>query len=186
MNTEIHNCENLLDKPPSFFFQEGILKGKNILILGESLARNGWVESGKAFYTSEGKLVPTGKRLNEELAVVDLRLEDCAFTEIAKCYIGTNRKILASCGLKSKDHLMIQIKTYKPKLIISLGVVTKDVLQKVFGAELKMGEMSHIKIQDINVMLLPLYHPSPANPYGHAKNMTIIKESEKEIKQLSL
>ena len=184
MHEEIHNCDNLANKPASFFFQEGIGRGKDILILGESLARNGWVQSGKAFYTPEGKLVPTGRKLNEELAIIGLKLEECAFTEIAKCFIGKNRKVLASCGMKSKDHLLLQLRTCKPKIVMSLGVVTKDALQQVFGVEFEMGTPKQIEADGGSFTLLPLYHPSPASPYGHGKNMAIMTEFKTKYKNI--
>lgn len=181
---EIHNCDCIQTKPPSFFFQKGVGVSCKILILGESLAQNGWVESGKAFYTTEGKIVPTGKRLNEELAILKLRFEECAFTEIAKCYLGNNRKLLKSCGLRSGEHLFSQLKTYKINLIISLGVITKDILEELFNTKLQIGEISHIAHRDKKFSILPLYHPSPASPFGHGKNLTIISSKASQIKKI--
>ena len=128
--------------------------------------------------------MPTGKRLNEELAILNLTLEKCAFTEIAKCYIGNNRKILKSCGLRCGQHLFSQLITYKIKLIISLGVITKDILENLFDTELPIGEVSYITHRNKQLSILPLYHPSPANPYGHRKNLAIISNKEKEIRQI--
>ena len=181
MDQEIHNCHEIGTKPISFFFQEGSgNNGKKVLILGESLAKNGWVESGKAFYTKEGKMVPTGKRLNDELALLNIKLEDCAFTEIAKCYIGKNRKQLSVCGSLCTDHFMQQVYHYRPSLIVSLGVVTKDLLNSAFGIELMMGEITEVAYKNREYKVLPLYHPSPANPFGHVKNIKII-EANRDI-----
>lgn len=181
---EIHNCDVIENKPTSFFFQEGKGVGGQVLILGESLARNGWVESGKAFYTTEGKIVPTGKRLNEELKILNLCFEDCAFTEIAKCYIGNNRKILKSCGLKSGGHFVSQLKAYRIKVILSLGVITKDILEEIFQTELPMGEINQINIDSKKVYILPLYHPSPANPHGHRKNLEIFARQKGQLERM--
>ena len=63
---EIHNCQEINDKPPSFFFQKGVGTGSKILILGESLGKDSLLHQGRAFYTVSGKIVPTGKKLNEE------------------------------------------------------------------------------------------------------------------------
>ncbi|MFA5967293.1 MAG: uracil-DNA glycosylase family protein [Patescibacteria group bacterium] len=186
MVEEIHNCGSIQTKPPSFFFQPGVGVGSKVLILGESLARNGWVNSGKAFYTPEGKLVPTGKRLNEELAGLNLTLERCAFTEIAKCYIGNNRKILKSCGLRSGDHLLSQVSTYPIKIIFSLGVITKDILEEVFGVKLVIGEINPVVYQYKKLFILPLWHPSPASPHGHNKNLEIILNKRNKIKRILL
>ena len=185
MNEEIHYCKEISEKPSSFFFQQGAnRRGKKILILGESLVKNGWVESGKAFYTSEGKLVPTGKRLNEELSLIGLTLEECAFTEIAKCYIGKNRKQLSNCGLACAEHLVMQIRRSNPSIILSLGVITRDVLENIFGTDLPMGELREISNGAKTYRFLSLYHPSPANPFGHAKNIAILMSQRKFINKL--
>lgn len=181
---EIHNCKGIGNKPPSFFFQKGKGMCSKILILGESLPKNGWMDSGRAFYTKEGKLAPTGKKLNEELAVLNLSIEDCSFTEIAKCYIGSNRKILKTCGRLCGEHLFSQIKHYKIELILSLGVITKDILEDLFDTHLTMGEITQIIDKGKKFFILPLYHPSPASPYGHKRNLTIISKKINKIKQM--
>lgn len=172
---EIHNCGEIASKPVSFFFQQGSSdRGKNIVIVGESLAKKGWVESGNAFYTKEGKLVPTGKRLNEELSLMDITLEECAFTEIAKCYIGNNRKQLPICGALCVEHFKKQLHYFKPRVILSLGVIPKNILSELFDTDLRIGEMGKVMSRDREYLTLPLFHPSPASPYGHAKNLEII------------
>ncbi|MFA6587993.1 MAG: uracil-DNA glycosylase family protein [Patescibacteria group bacterium] len=185
MNKEIHNCLNIQSKPLSFFFQKGSSTlGKKVLILGESLARNGWLESGRAFYSLQNKIVPTGKRLNEELLLIHMTLEECAFTEIAKCYISSNRKRLVECGSLCARHLLEQIHHNKPKVILSLGVVTKDILESTFQTKLQMGKASEVVYKTKKYLLLPLFHPSPANPFGHAKNITIINRNKNTLKKL--
>jgi uracil-DNA glycosylase family 4 len=185
MNEEIHHCKEIDSKPSSFFFQEGSSSvGKKILILGESLAKNGWVESGKAFYTTEGKIVPTGKRLNEELSILGITLEECAFTEIAKCYIGKNRKQLSVCGKLCAQHFLTQLNHFKPTIILSLGVITKDILEEIFKTNLPMGEISKITDHKDSYFVLPIYHPSPANPFGHGKNIRIMSNLKSELVKL--
>jgi uracil-DNA glycosylase family 4 len=184
MEKEIHNCKEIGNKPPSFFFQKGKSVGSKILILGESLPKNGWMDSGRAFYTKEGRLAPTGKKLNEELAVLNLNIEGCSFTEIAKCYIGSNRKILKTCGRLCGEHLFSQIKHYKIELILSLGVITKDILEELFDTHLAMGEINQIVYKGKKFFVLPLYHPSPASPYGHKRNLNIVETKKKDIQHI--
>lgn len=185
MAQEIHYCKEIDFKPVTFYFQKGSgNRGKKILILGESLAKNGWLESGKAFYTLENKIVPTGKRLNEELSLLGVTFEECAFTEIAKCYLGKNRRQLSKCGLLCADHLLKQINHFKPKLILSLGVITKDVLEKIFTTALAIGKIKKVSLRGKTYYIMPLYHPSPANPFGHAKNIRIIRNQKKSLKNL--
>jgi len=178
---EKHNCRNIKTKPPSFFFQKGVGKGNRILILGESLGKNSLLHQGRAFYTTSGKIVPTGKRLNEELSILNLSFEKCAFTEIAKCYLGNNRKALKTCGLRCGEHFINQLKTYKIRLVISLGVTTKDILEKLFKVNLPIGKITKVKSK---WNIFPIYHPSPASPHGHKKNLLIIAKNKKEIEKI--
>lgn len=60
-----HICEKINETPTSYLLQVGKGKRKKVLVIGESPALNGRILSGKAFYTKEGKLVPSGKRFNE-------------------------------------------------------------------------------------------------------------------------
>lgn len=155
-----------------------------MLILGESLGKNNCLESGKAFYTTEDKVVPTGKKLNEELKLLKLCFEECAFTEIAKCYLANNRKILKTCGLKSGKQLISQIKAYNIKIIFSLGVITKDILEELFEVNLPMGEINQVGVGDRKIAVLPLYHPSPASPRGHRRNLEILERVGGKIEEL--
>src|SRR3990170_4127964 len=97
-SVEEHHCQNHSSFPLDKFHQIGFGKGKQILIVGESPAENGWRKSGKAFYNPEGKILPTGKRLNQLLVKFGLSVEQCGFTELAKCFVGKNRKILDKCS----------------------------------------------------------------------------------------
>jgi len=185
MAREIHHCKKISSKPVTFFFQKGSSKrGKKILILGESLAKNGWLKSGKAFYTLENKIVPTGKRLNEELSPFNVTFEECSFTEIAKCYLGKNRKMLSKCGLLCANHLLKQINHFKPRLILSIGVITKDILENILKTALPMGKIKEASYKNRAYFILPLYHPSPANPFGHIKNIRIINDQKKSWQEL--
>jgi len=59
------------------------IQGKsNILIIGESPAKNGWLISGKAFYNIEGKLQGTGKILNKynSRELISNCLKDLSYT----------------------------------------------------------------------------------------------------------
>ncbi|HPO05666.1 MAG TPA: uracil-DNA glycosylase family protein [Candidatus Gracilibacteria bacterium] len=181
---EIHHCHHIDEQALDFFFQVGKGRGQKVLILGESLARNGWVESGRAFYTTAGKIVPTGKRLNEELLPFNLSLEDCAFTEIAKCYIGQNRKILKTCAERSLSFLFRQIQEHQIKLVLSLGVTTKEVLSIGLKQDLTIGEMNQISDTNFAFQILPLYHPSPANPFGHQKNLAICANNFSKLQKI--
>jgi len=181
---EVHHCQTISRRLPSFLFQKGIGASQKILILGESLGRNGWAGSGRPFYSANHKIVPTGKKLDQELSLLKISFEQCSFTEIAKCYLGRNRKALRSCGLRCGRHLARQLKFYKIKLVISLGVITKNILAELFDTELSIGEITSLNLGQRKILALPLYHPSPANPFGHAKNLAIILKRKRMLVSL--
>ncbi|MBP6911048.1 hypothetical protein KBC03_05700 [Patescibacteria group bacterium] len=91
-----------------------------MLAIGESPALDGWILSGKAFYTKAGKLVPSGKRFNELFEPLGFSIEEISFTELCKCVLGTERCLLASCAPKCRSHLQKQIEALQPSLIIVL------------------------------------------------------------------
>ena len=60
LEEKIKNC-NLCGNLPKLTCNT-IKKGNsNLLILGESPAKDGWIVSGRAFYNKDGKLQATGK-----------------------------------------------------------------------------------------------------------------------------
>ena len=181
---EEHFCANIENFPLDRFFQSGIGYGKNVLIIGESPAENGWRKSGKAFYSPEGKLLATGKRLNELLAIFDLDVSNCGFTELSKCFVGTNRKILGNCCKKCWPICEKQITKEDSRLIITRGVIPAQIMGEILNSKIIMGELTKLFIAGITRTLLPLYHPSPANPNGREKNRMIVEKYRDELKSL--
>lgn len=149
--------------------------------MGESPAANGWRVSGKAFYTLQGKLLPSGRRLNELLFPLGLSVETCGFTELAKCFVGKDRKRLANCCRGCWPIFVKQIKLADYKLIIILGVKTLEIFNKINNSDLKTGILSKIEIEDNEYLILPIYHPSPINPHGQRKNRLIFDNLKEEI-----
>lgn len=88
-------CKNLLK-----LGYNTICFGKNteILFVGESPAKNGWILTGKAFYDINNRLLPTGKVLNQLLKIINLTIDDITFTEACKCHI-PDRKILKEVSI---------------------------------------------------------------------------------------
>ncbi|KKR56141.1 MAG: hypothetical protein UT93_C0004G0019 [Candidatus Woesebacteria bacterium GW2011_GWF1_40_24] len=177
--SEEHYCQNSLSLPLDKFHQIGTGKGKDVLIVGESPAENGWRKSGKAFYNPEGKILPTGKRLNLLLSPFNLSVETCGFTELAKCFVGKNRKALERCSLGCWPVFLKQLESIDYKLIIILGVKTLEIFNKLNKTELKTGTLSKTKVNGKDYAILGIYHPSPINPQGQKRNK-IIFESLKE------
>ncbi len=101
------------------------------MIIGESPAPNGWRKSEKAFYTTEGKLLPTGRNLNKLLVKYGLSVENCGFTELVKCFVGKDRKLLSSCGEKCWSILMKQMESVDSEFLIILGLKTLELFNKL-------------------------------------------------------
>ncbi len=178
---EEHYCQNPSSFPLEKFHQKGTGKGKHILIVGESPAENGWRKSSKAFYNPDGKILPTGKRLNQLLSYLNLSIEKCGFTELAKCFVGKNRKILDKCSKGCWPIFLKQLKTIDYKLIIILGVKTLEIFNKLCGVELKTGTLSKVKIDSKYYFILPIYHPSPINPHNQKRNQIIFESLKGQL-----
>ena len=173
-----HYCQSPDKFPLDRFHQQGTGKGEAILIVGESPAANGWRASGKAFYTSQGKLLPSGRRLNELLLPLGLSVETCGFTELAKCFVGKNRKDLAACCWGCWPIFLKQLKASDYKLIIILGVETSHIFNELAKTSLETGIVAKAVIDNQIYAILPIYHPSPINPHGQRKNKLIFESLE--------
>jgi uracil-DNA glycosylase family 4 len=182
-DAEEHCCGEIL--PVEKFLQIGKGKGRYILVVAESPAANGWRKSGKAFHTIDDKILPTGKSFLENLRQIDdsLTLGDISFTEISKCFIAGNRHKLEACAKKTWPHFLTQIKFANPKLIIIMGKKTTDIFNSLSCTDLKVGELSVIVLDGSEYHVLPIYHPSPANP-SRVLNKEFIDLHQSRIREL--
>lgn len=178
LENKIENCKLCgdLPKPKCNSFKTG---NCNILIVGESPAKDGWLKSGKAFYDVNNNLQATGKTLNKLLNLIDLTIDDVAFTECCKCHIA-NRSLLEKCSQNCKQYLLEQIKTCKETIILSMGVFATQILldEKIKNFSNYVGK--HFKI--FNKTIIPIYHCSPVNPKSYVGNVEIFKAIKKAIK----
>lgn len=170
-----HYCQSPDKFPLEKFHQRGCGKGEVVLIVGESPAENGWRVSERAFYTPDGKFLASGKRLNELLHPFGLSVEACGFTELAKCFVGKDRKRLAECSLGCWPIFLQQLKSANYKLIVVLGVETLRIFNSLAGTDLKTGVVSEAILDNNKYSILPIYHPSPINPHGQRKNWLIFE-----------
>lgn len=166
-------CNGLVEK---FTNSTSIFYGKNteIIILGEAPANNGWRKSGKAWHDVNQKLMQSGKILNGLLNIIGLELEETTFIEAIKCY-PKDRKYLKTCNLNCKTILNKQLKLLNPKLVIALGdSATKSILDiKYTKFSDIVGTIYKIKIDDNEINVLPIYHPSPISPLSYNGNLPI-------------
>lgn len=161
------NCLNC--KLQDSTLRTSFIRGNNgVLIIGES------PKAELGFMLANVNKYPALKRLKSELEGVNIVLEDCSFTEIILCEL-PDRKDFKIVARNCLPALIETIKLLRPKLIISFGVLIKEVLEENFRTNLRMGEVSEIGC----VKYLPIYHPSPANPTGHLKNLEILAKLDK-------
>ena len=174
IDEEIHNCDMCLEMIEKFPNSKTVSFGKqkDIVILGEAPANNGWRKSGIAWYDTNHKLLPSGVVLQKLLNLINLTIEDTFFLEAIKCY-PLDRKYLNKCGNNCKKFLFMQLEEINPKVILSLGdSATKTIL------DFKYKKFSDVvgKVFDVNgFKVIPIYHPSPISPLSYKGNEEIFK-----------
>ena len=174
IDEEIHNCDMCLEMIEKFPNSKTVSFGKqkDIVIIGEAPANNGWRKSGIAWYDTNNKLLPSGVVLQKLLNLINLTIEDTFFLEAIKCY-PLDRKYLNKCGNNCKKFLFMQLEEINPKVILSLGdSATKAIL------DFKYKKFSDVvgKVFDVNgFKVIPIYHPSPISPLSYKGNEGIFK-----------
>jgi uracil-DNA glycosylase family 4 len=149
----------------------------DILFIGESPAKNGWIVTGKAFYDINNKLLPTGKVLNELLKIINLTINEITFTEACKCCI-PDRRMLKQSSINCLPFLEKQIVELGSKIIVPLGEhPTRILLNEKFNKFADVvGKVYEKNILGKNVLIIPIYHPSPINPKGYKNNLPIFEK----------
>lgn len=180
VDEEIHNCTLCSEMVEKFPNSKTVSKGKStdIVILGEAPANNGWRKSGIAWYDVNNKLLPSGVIMQKLLDLINIKLEDTYFLEAIKCY-PKDRKYLKKCSVNCKKYLINQLNIIRPKIILSLGdAATKTILDikykkfsDVVGHEYKLDDM----------IVIPIYHPSPISPKSYKGNIDIFKKLAKKV-----
>jgi len=159
------------------------------LFVGEAPAQNGWRKSGKAFFNPEGKLLPTGRNLIKMLNVLDINLEEITYTEVIKC-TPNKRKYLKKAAINCRPFLIEQINLINPDIIIPLGSYASIYLTETLGVRENRSfkKLKGKLLKSDNFLILPLQHPSPANPYGLKFNIPVLEnfinsdEHKKKVK----
>jgi uracil-DNA glycosylase family 4 len=176
MDGPAHWCRDPLSFPLERFFQAGAGRGARLLLVGLAPAAQGWRLSGRAFTTPEGRLLPSGRRLNSLLQPLGLTLDACAFTDLVKCFPGARPRPaqLAACARGCWPIFERQLQQGEFRLIVVLGKSTAVLLGRLLGTAFPVGELGLLPLHGRNYPLLPLYHPSPAHPFSQAWNAAIL------------
>jgi len=148
-----------------------------ILVLGESPAKDGWIESGKAFYNKDGKLQASGRVLDRLLGLCGLSIDDINFTECCKCVI-SNRNLLRTCMQNCKPILFKQINKFDFDTILTMGQYPTEVVLGVKVDRLKdfVGREFYVDFGGGEKKVIPIYHTSPASPLCYKGNEEIFKK----------
>jgi len=181
IDKEIHNCNLCQDMVEKFPNSNTVSKGrkKDIVILGEAPANNGWRKSGIAWYDINHKLLPSGVVLQKLLDIINLKIEDTYFLEAIKCF-PKDRKYLKKCNNNCKKYLIKQLEIINPKVVLTLGdSATKAIL------DIKYKNFSDIVGKEFNInniKIIPIYHPSPISPKSYNGNIDIFNSiKNKEV-----
>ena len=152
------------------------------VIIGESPAKDGWIESKRAFYNTAGKLQASGRVLEKLLNGIGLTIEDIYFTECCKCII-EDRKNLHKCSANCKPLLSEQLNTIPCDIIVTMGLhPTQAILnEKINKFADYVGKEFEVFLGDKKYLLIPIYHPSPLNPKGYKNNIPIFEKLKKLI-----
>lgn len=158
--------------------ENSIQVGKTkFIIIGESPAKDGWIESKRAFYNTAGKLQGSGRILEKLLNLIDLSIADIYFTECCKCII-EDRKNLEKCSKNCMPILIEQLNELPCDIILTMGLhPTQAILQtKIVKFADFVGREFDVILGHKNYKLIPIYHPSPLNPKGFKDNVPIFEK----------
>ncbi len=174
---ECKKCENL----PKLVDNSIQIGKTKFIIIGESPAKNGWIESGRAFYNTKGKLQGSGKILAKLLQILDLKIEDIYFTECCKCLI--ERKDFKYCSNNCKELLIKQLNNIDCDIILPMGAYPASVLLETKIGKLKdvVGKIYNKEFGNKKYKIIPIYHTSPLNPKGYKENVPIFENLKKII-----
>lgn len=154
------------------------------VVIGESPAKDGWIQSHKAFYNTAGKLQASGRVMEKLLNGIGLTIEDIYFTECCKCII-EDRKVLPRCSANCLPILSRQLSDLPCDVIVTMGLAPTQVLlgYKVGKFADVVGRVFDIELNGRGYRLLPIYHPSPLNPKGYKDNVPIFEKLNEMIKE---
>lgn len=178
---KIKNCSLCGNFPR--LIEKSIQYGKTkFIIIGESPAKDGWIESKRPFYNASGKLQGSGRILEKLLNNIGLSVDDIYFTECCKCII-EDRKSLEKCSKNCMPILIEQLKNIPCELILTMGVHPTQALLKTKIKKFSdyVGKQFDIEFGNKKFKLIPIYHPSPLNPKGYKDNVPIFEQIKKNF-----
>lgn len=175
LKNKIANCTLCGNLPK--LMENSVQYGKTkFIVIGESPAKDGWIESKRAFYNTSGKLQGTGRVLEKLLNGINLTIADIYFTECCKCII-EDRKNLEKCCNNCMPILIEQLNSLPCEIILTMGMHPTQALlnNKIKKFTDYVGREFIVKLGRKEYKLIPIYHPSPLNPKGYKGNVVIFE-----------
>ena len=143
-------CPELADSATQLVFGDGNPTA-DIVFIGEAPGKNEDIQ-GKPFVGAAGRF------LNEMLESIGLQRDDIYITNIVKYRPPNNRDPLPEEKAAFLPYLVEQLKTINPKVIVTLGRHSMDVLLP----GLKISQVHGKPMKHNGHVYLPLFHPAAA------------------------
>ncbi|MEO6513229.1 MAG: uracil-DNA glycosylase [Candidatus Saccharimonadales bacterium] len=156
-------CPELATTATQLVFGDGNINA-DMVFIGEAPGKNEDIQ-GIPFVGAAGKF------LNEMLEMIGLKRQDIYITNIVKYRPPNNRDPLPDEKAAFLPYLIEQLKTINPKLIVTLGRHSMDVLLP----GLKISQVHGTPMQVREHVYLPLFHPAAAL-YNGGLRQTLIDD----------
>ncbi len=156
-------CEELAEQATQLVFGDGN-PDADMVFIGEAPGKNEDLQ-GKPFVGAAGKF------LNEMLEMIGLKRGDIYITNIVKYRPPNNRDPLPEEKTAFLPYLRQQLEIIRPKLIVTLGRHSMDVLLPGLKISQVHGQPKKFKDQ----IYLPLFHPAAAL-YNGGMRQTLIDD----------
>lgn len=159
-------CPELAKQATQLVFGDGN-SDADIVFIGEAPGKNEDIQ-GRPFVGAAGKF------LNEMLETIGLKRDDTYITNIVKYRPPNNRDPLPEEKSAFLPYLHKQLEIINPKLIVTLGRHSMDVLLPGLIISQVHGQPKRFK----NRVFLPLFHPAAAL-YNGGLRQTLIEDFAK-------
>lgn len=156
-------CTELAEQATQLVFGDGNAEAE-IVFIGEAPGKNEDLQ-GIPFVGASGKF------LNEMLEMIGLERKDVYITNIVKYRPPNNRDPLPDEKASFLPYLVEQLNIIKPKMIVTLGRHSMDVLLP----GLKIGQVHGKPMRVKDHVYLPLFHPAAAL-YNGSMRQTLIDD----------
>jgi uracil-DNA glycosylase family 4 len=140
----------------------------DIVFVGEAPGKQEDLQ-GKPFVGASGRF------LNEMLAAAGLNRDDVYITNIVKYRPPANRDPLPEEKQAFLPYLMQQLEIIKPRVVITLGRHSGSCFIPDLHISSDHGHARRVKHHDMELLVIPLYHPAAAL-YNGSMRQTLIDD----------